>query len=223
MPPAPIIFDFDSTLCAVESLDRLAEIVLDDDPEAEAKVTEIERLTNLGMEGAIPLSESLSRRLATLRFDRTQVDALIKDLQEQLTPGLPEDTAWIQTHAERLHVVSGGFIDWIAPVLIPFGFRADQIHANVLQWKKDQSVGFNQDHPLAHNGGKPELARDLGLGPNTGLIAVGDGISDLELKRTGVAERFVAYTAHAQRHVVVREADAEATSWADLRELLDQA
>ena len=34
-------------LCAVESLDALASMVLADDPNAQAKVAEIERLTNL--------------------------------------------------------------------------------------------------------------------------------------------------------------------------------
>ena len=54
MPKKPIILDFDSTLCAVESLDALASIVLTDDPDAQAKVAEIERLTNLGMSGELP-------------------------------------------------------------------------------------------------------------------------------------------------------------------------
>ena len=65
MPKKQVILDFDSTLCAVESLDALAEMVLADDPDSEAKVAEIERLTSLGMSGELPLSESLARRLAS--------------------------------------------------------------------------------------------------------------------------------------------------------------
>ena len=73
----PIILDFDSTLCAVESLDALASIVLTVDPDAQAKVAEIERLTNLGMSGELPLSESLARRLATLTFERAHIEQLV--------------------------------------------------------------------------------------------------------------------------------------------------
>ena len=36
-----------------------------------------------------------------------------------------------------------------------------------------------------HETAGQKLAQQLGLGPNMGTIAVGDGISDLELKRTG--------------------------------------
>ena len=197
MPKKPIILDFDSTLCAVESLDALASMVLADDPDAQAKVAEIERLTNLGMSGELPLSESLARRLATLTFDRAHVGRLVVSLGHQLTPGLVEDRQWIEDQAEHLHVVSGGFVDWIAPVLTPLGFRAEHIHANVLCWDGDVCVGFDQDHPLSRNGGKPEVVQQLGLGPNKGAIAVGDGISDLELKRSGHADRFIAFTAHA--------------------------
>ena len=222
MPKKPIILDFDSTLCAVESLDALASMVLADDPAAQVKVAEIERLTNLGMSGELPLSESLARRLATLTFDRTQVEQLVESLRHQLTPGLVEDRQWIQDQAEHLHVVSGGFVDWIAPVLTPLGFRAEHIHANVLCWDGDVCVGFDQDHPLSRNGGKPEIVQQLGLGPDKGAIAVGDGISDLELKRSGHADRFIAFTAHAQREVVVEEADMQAANWTALREILDQ-
>ena len=222
MPKKPIILDFDSTLCAVESLDALASMVLADDPAAQVKVAEIERLTNLGMSGELPLSESLARRLATLTFDRAQVEQLVESLRHQLTPGLVEDRQWIQDQAEHLHVVSGGFVDWIAPVLTPLGFRAEHIHANVLCWDGDVCVGFDQDHPLSRNGGKPEIVQQLVLGPDKGAIAVGDGISDLELKRSGHADRFIAFTAHAQREVVVEEADMQAANWTALREILDQ-
>ena len=221
MPKKPIILDFDSTLCAVESLDALASMVLTDDPDAQAKVAEIERLTNLGMSGELPLSESLARRLATLTFERAHIERLVESLGHQLTPGLVEDRQWIEDQAEHLHVVSGGFVDWIAPVLTPLGFRAEHIHANVLCWDGAVCIGFDQDHPLSRNGGKPEVVQQLGLGPNKGAIAVGDGISDLELKRSGHADRFIAFTAHAQREVVVQEADMEAVDWTALREILD--
>ena len=221
MPKKPIILDFDSTLCAVESLDALANMVLADDPDAQAKVAEIERLTNLGMSGELPLSESLARRLDALTFDRAHVGRLVESLCRQLTPGLVKDRQWIEDQAEHLHVVSGGFVDWIAPVLTPLGFRAEHIHANVLCWDGDACVGFDQDHPLSQNGGKPDIVHQLGLGPNKGGIAVGDGISDLELKRSGHADWFIAFTAHAQRKVVVQEADMEAADWTALREILD--
>lgn len=222
MPKKPIILDFDSTLCAVESLDALASMVLGDDPDSEAKVAEIERLTNLGMSGELPLSESLARRLATLTFNRSHIARLIEALRDQLTPGLVEDRRWILNNTEHLHVVSGGFVDWIVPVLTPLGFRAEHIHANVLCWDADVCVGFDQDHPLSRNGGKPEIVQQLGLGPEKGAIAVGDGISDLELRRTGHVDRFVAYTAHAFRDAVVQESDMEASDWTSLREILDQ-
>ena len=223
MPKKQVILDFDSTLCAVESLDALAEMVLADDPDSEAKVAEIERLTSLGMSGELPLSESLARRLAILTFNRGHVERLVESLRQKLTPGLVADHQWIFDHAEHLHVVSGGFVDWIVPVLTPFGFRTEQIHANVLFWDANVCVGFDQHHPLSRNGGKPEVVQQLGLGPNMGTIAVGDGISDLELKRTGHVDQFVAFTAHACRDVVVREADTKVSSWTGLREILDQA
>ncbi|MGO1597719.1 MAG: HAD-IB family phosphatase, partial [Sphingobacterium sp.] len=57
------IIDFDSTFTQVEALDELARISLEKHPDREKIYTEIERLTNLAMEGKISFRESLSGRV----------------------------------------------------------------------------------------------------------------------------------------------------------------
>ena len=50
--PVQLVFDFDSTVVAVEGLDELARIALADDPDRERTVEAIEAITRDGMSGA---------------------------------------------------------------------------------------------------------------------------------------------------------------------------
>jgi hypothetical protein len=72
-----LVFDFDSTIVAVEGLDELARLALADDPARERTVEAIEAITRDGMSGAIGIDESLRRRLAMLTIERRHVDAAV--------------------------------------------------------------------------------------------------------------------------------------------------
>ena len=60
------IFDVDSTLLRIESLEELAKITLRDNSDAKNILDTIENITKLGMEGKIPFPVSLQKRLAVL-------------------------------------------------------------------------------------------------------------------------------------------------------------
>jgi len=66
MADAIYVFDFDSTLVRVETLEVLADIALEGSPDAAAVRTEIARLTDQAMAGDLPFGEALRRRLALL-------------------------------------------------------------------------------------------------------------------------------------------------------------
>ncbi|MGV3540813.1 MAG: phosphoglycerate dehydrogenase, partial [Rufibacter sp.] len=60
------IIDFDSTFTKVEALDELCNICVPDPEERQKTLSEIQRITDLGMEGELPLVDSLEQRLALL-------------------------------------------------------------------------------------------------------------------------------------------------------------
>ena len=60
--PVQLIFDFDSTIVAIEGLDELARLALADDPQRTRTMEAIEAITRDGMTGAIGIDESLRRR-----------------------------------------------------------------------------------------------------------------------------------------------------------------
>ena len=106
--PVQLIFDFDSTVVALEGLDELARIALADDPERERTVEAIEAITRDGMSGAIGIDVSLKRRLAMLTIRRAHVDAVVKLLKRKLSPSFRKHIAAVRRNADRIHVIEAG-------------------------------------------------------------------------------------------------------------------
>ena len=61
------VFDFDSTLTQVEALDVLAEISLENNPEKDNIIKQIQEITDLGIDGDISFTKSLERRIKLLK------------------------------------------------------------------------------------------------------------------------------------------------------------
>lgn len=205
------VFDFDSTLVRVETLDALAEIALTGRADAEATKAQIIDLTNQGMSGAIDFGEALRRRVALLALTRDHVQTLTGAIREELTPSIRRNAEFFTAHAEKLIIVSGGFREIILPVADALGIASDRVFANDFVYDAEGRVtGIDPANPLAMTGGKTAVLAALNLpGP---VIMVGDGWTDAEVKLGGAADRFYAFTEVVRREAVVAAADAEATS-----------
>ena len=205
------VFDFDSTLVRVETLEALAEIVLDGRADAEAVRAEIARLTDQAMAGEIDFGAALRRRLELLQARREHVEALADRIVGTITPSVQRNARFFAEHGERVIIISGGFREVILPVAEALGVSPDRVLANDLAYDADgRIVGVDEANPLSRSGGKPQALKALGLsGP---VVMVGDGATDAEVKEAGAADRFYAFTEIVRRAPVVARADAEAAS-----------
>ena len=75
------IFDFDSTFIKVEALDVLCEVIYQNSVAGEQILSEIQRLTDLGMEGKLSLKESLTKRIHLLQANRDHLGTVIEELK----------------------------------------------------------------------------------------------------------------------------------------------
>ena len=205
-----LVFDFDSTVVALEGLDELARIALADDPDRERTVEAIEAITRDGMSGAIGIDESLQRRLAMLTIERRHVDAVVRLLRRRLSPSFRRHAAAVKRNAGRIHVVASGFREYVEPVCRDLGIPPERIHCNAFLWKGQRVAGFDAASPLAKPGGKARAVRALRL-PGR-VVAIGDGITDAEIRDDGAAHEFVAYCENVEREAVVARADRVARS-----------
>lgn len=210
-----LVLDFDSTIVNAEGLDEIARLALADDPDRERKVLAIEGITRDGMEGRIGIDASLERRLAMLDIRRAHVDKVVKLLRKRLSPSFKRNRAAIRRNADRIHVVSSGFRDYVVPVCKDLGIDATHVHANDFTWGRDGRVtGFARGNPLAKPKGKANAVKALKLKGH--VVAVGDGATDCEIRDGGAAREFVAYCENIEREGVAARADRTVRSLDEL-------
>lgn len=201
-----IFIDFDSTLITIESLEELAALALKDHPDRHSIINAIATITNAAMEGRMSFTESIQQRIPLLQAHKRHLPELIQALASNITPSVERHQQWFQREAERIYVISGGFREFIVPVLEPLGFLPHHIYANDFVMDSDGFItGINTQNPLAYENGKTTLARQLNL-PRPACI-IGDGYSDYQMKQSGAADYFFAHIENCDRPAVTRYAD----------------
>ncbi len=200
------IIDFDSTLVQCEALDELARISLAKNPKKSSIISEIERLTTLGMEGEITIGESLTKRVALLNASRKHLTQLIKVLKHKITPSFFNNREFLSKNAARIFIITGGFSEYVLPIVKLLGLRPKQVLANSFRFDaKGKIIGFDQRNPLALPNGKSKAVRKLALKGE--IFVIGDGFTDYEIRKSGVATKFFAFTENISREKVVAKAD----------------
>lgn len=200
------IIDFDSTFTQVEALDELAKISLKNNPDREKHLQDIESLTNLAMEGKLSFRESLIRRVQLLHANRDHLDILIKKLKKKVSASFSRNKAFFKENAKDVLIVSGGFKEFICPVVANYHIPAENVYANTFIFDVEGNiVGFDEENPLSEEGGKVKLLKELKLDGK--VYGIGDGYSDFQLKESGMIEKFYAFTENITRESVSSKAD----------------
>lgn len=178
------IFDFDSTLVSVETLDELARIALADNINREQVVAELSALTDRGMCGELPFDKSLQQRLQLFKANKKHVEKLTSQLLGWLSPSVKSNLEWFRSNHERIYVVSGGFADYIKTVTEYLGIKHDHVFANRFEYNAGGDIiGFDQNNLLSKAGGKVWQVESLKL-PRP-IIVIGDGYTDYEIRKAG--------------------------------------
>jgi D-3-phosphoglycerate dehydrogenase len=200
------VIDFDSTFVKIEALDTLAAIVLENNPQQEEIVKKIEEITKMGMDGKISFSDSLEQRLALFSPTSSDVKKLIDVLNKNISKSILENREWFKNNAEYIYIISGGFFEYIEPVVRDFGILNDHILANRFVYGLNgEIVGFDKDNYLAQKQGKVKQMDALNL--DGYVTVIGDGFTDYEIRKNGKADKFVAFTENVSRDSVLNVAD----------------
>lgn len=200
------IIDFDSTFTQVEALDELARISLSKHPDKEAIFQQIEDYTNLAMEGKLSFSESLAQRVRLLEATEDHLKQLVTRLKKKVSASFSRNTAFFKEHAEDVLIVSGGFKEFITPVVSRYHIRKENIFANTFVMDENgKIVDYDHQNPLSKEGGKVLLMKEMQLEGD--LYGIGDGYSDFQLRESGLIKKFYAFTENIARESIVSKAD----------------
>ena len=211
-----IVFDVDSTLLSVESLDFAVERALADAPDGAERARALSTLTDRGMAGELDFRSSLEQRIAISGLTQASVADAREALRAHLTPGMAGLLKRLRGQGAHVAVVSGGFVDLIAPALGDLGIK--ELSANRFIFDSAGAViDFDRGNPLSRSGGKAEVVAALKAHTQARRsVMVGDGMTDFEAYAGGAADAFIGFGGVVRRQAVM----AKAPAWADSVEAL---
>ena len=214
---ASILFDCDSTLFKIESLEVLLDPLLSTGDTKDA----IREITSQGMAGEIPFFTSLKERLEiaepnmddVLRFNDLIADYISDDAEELIVFLLEE--------GHHVYLVSGGLKEVIAALAKHVGLPEENVYAVSLEWDKDGRFHSVSEEDLMSHSKVDGLEGEVDeFDPP--IIVIGDGMTDARLKDAGIADLFIAYIEHAQRTSVIEKADYVVSNMLELGDLLEE-
>ena len=215
-----VIFDADSTIFSIETLDQLSIPILKSNPDKLAKIHE---LTNLGMQGKIDFYQSLKKRLDILQLNKANIKPFASTLHNYITHGFKELVQDLKARNIDLWVLSGGLLEVIQPVLLSLGFDQDKIHGSGVNWDKNGDyMSLSDDYPLNYT--KVEALKISNWHNNWDRprIMIGDGFTDLKLYQEHMVDNMIVYTEHAARDNVIASAPYRAHNILELKRILDE-
>ncbi len=177
-PFSTVFFDCDSTLCALEGIDALAE---------RAGVAEqLAPLTRAAMEGVIPLQRIYRHRLEVIRPDSESMAWLGRYYLRTLVDGAGEVVHALHALEKRVYIVSGGIRQAVLHVAAALEIPQERVHAVDLFFN-DQGAfcGYDQRSALVCADGKATVCRQL-LANGEAAALVGDGMVDIAAQSAGV-------------------------------------
>ena len=206
------VFDFDSTLVAMEGIDELAKLKLGD--EGFRRVVEA---TQLAMAGDIDMGSSLVMRLELVRPSVHDCQQLAAIYTAAVVPGAVDAVAALARSGWEIAVVSGGFDQAIRPVLAAHFSSVSMLRAAVLRFTpQGEYAGLDGDaSPTALAHGKLRVVQALRSRYDT-IVMIGDGATDAEA--APAVDAFIACTAVVRRPAVVTVAAAVLENYEQLTE-----
>lgn len=200
------IIDFDSTFAKIETLEELIAISLKGNKKKGEIMKGIREITNSAMEGKISFAESLEKRVALMSSNKKDIETLVKFLKKNITPSFARNKKFLKEYGSNIYIFSGAFKEFVLPITTKFGIPEKNVFANTFLYdKRGKITGFDKKNLLAQKGGKVAQLKALKLEGE--VFAIGDGYTDYELRESGLATKFFAFTENVSREAVVSKAD----------------
>ena len=190
----------------MEALDELASIALRGKPNHQEIAAKIREITMQGMDGKIPFTESLQKRILLLNANKVHLEELVALLKKSISSSFMRNREFFKKYGANIYVISGGFKEFILPVVKELHIPEQNVHANTFRFDAQGNIiGYDDANPLAKENGKGMLLSSLKLQGE--VYVVGDGYTDYKMKDIGQATKFFAFTENIARQSTVEKAD----------------
>ena len=209
-----VFFDLDSTLCALEGLDFLAEM--------KGVGDKVKVLTEKSMNGELDYEEVMRIKLELIAPSQQDLERLAEKYLENITEGASEAVSVLKKLGFEVFMVTGNFYEPALAVAKKVGIKKENVFASKVFLDENgnyKGVDFNQ--PLFKTKGKAVVVKKiLENFPESISFFVGDGSTDLAVK--GIVDYFVGFGGVVERERVKKQADFFAHSFDEVVKIIEK-
>lgn len=188
-----VIFDFDQTLVDHESTLEILKSAIGESPNAQVTLEELRSIAPKALSGQASAWELLYLMKVIPCVRKHHVHRYIEAIIGNLDPALVQTLRQLQQDGTHVHILSGGYTEWIAPIAHSLNINARDVKANRLFWAGSRAL-CPWPSPLINPGsGKSRIVRQWrksGHVKGRALI-VGDASSDHQVYANGWVDGFV--------------------------------
>lgn len=193
-PPAThVIFDFDQTLVNHESTLEIVKSAIADSPNAQVTLEQLKLIVPKALSGQANIRESLylMKTLACVR--KHHVHRYTQAIIGNLDPALVQTLHNLQQEGTQVHILSGGYTEWIAPIAHSLNINAQDVKANRLFWAGSRAVCPRPSPLINPSRGKSKIVRQWRKNGRLqgSVLMVGDAGSDHQVYADGWVDGFV--------------------------------
>ena len=215
-----LFIDFDSTFVKVETIDELASVSLEADPDKDTKINLIKSITNQAMSGEIDFPTALEKRLHILSLDLNQINLITDKISTLISDSFKKNKELIKQHAENIWIISGGFTQIIIPIVKEYGIKSNHVIANTFTIDGDRVTGCEKSNPLFKDKGKIHAIKSIKVEGKT--IMIGDGYTDLEVYLENASDYFIYYSENVKRDKVISQSELIANSFDEVLQIISK-
>ena len=215
-----LFIDFDSTFVKVETIDELASVSLQTDPDKDTKINLIKNITNQAMSGEIDFPTALEKRLEILSLDLNQINLITDKISTLISDSFKKNKELIKQHAEHIWIISGGFTQIIIPIVKEYGIKSSHVIANTFTLDGDCVTGCEKSNPLFKDRGKIHAIKSIKVEGKT--IMIGDGYTDLEVYLENASDYFIYYSENIKRDKVISQSELIANSFDEVLQIISK-
>ncbi|MBT9299496.1 HAD-IB family phosphatase [Pseudomonas sp. TAE6080] len=188
-----VIFDFDKTLIDHESTIEIIKSAIGDSSKARDQLEQLTLIAPKALAGTASPWELLSLMKVIPRIQRSHLTHYIEATVNSIDPTLRETLQQLQQDGVQLHILSGGYMEWIVPIVRTLGIAPRNVLANRLFWLGSRALCPRPSPLINPSSGKSKITRkwrESGWLKGRTLI-VGDATSDYQVYTNGWADGFV--------------------------------
>lgn len=182
-----VIFDFDFTLLPEESTVEVLKIALENDKQRPILMQRLAEIAPKALVGKASFAENLFMLQMARRVRKNHIRLYVERSKDRLLPVFHQLFSDLKQAKVNIHIISGGYEEWIKPLAAEWGISPDNVTGNRFLWWRNNAIGLRPSPMWTSKKSKTFIVGELRKKKiiTSPALIIGDGTADRDVWSRG--------------------------------------